>query len=59
MLDIRRIPLGALLGLFFTALFLLAAIFAPLIAPYGLGQIVGSVWEPASAKFWLGTDNLV
>src|SRR5690554_5278852 len=58
MLDIRRIPLGALLGLFFTALFLLAAIFAPWIAPYGLGEIVGNVWEPSTSQFWLGTDNL-
>lgn len=58
MLDIKRIPLGALLGLIFTALFLIAAIFAPLIAPYGLGEIVGSVWEPSSSQFWLGTDNL-
>jgi peptide/nickel transport system permease protein len=58
MLDIKRIPLGALLGLFFTALFLIAAIFAQWIAPYGLGEIVGNVWEPASAQYWLGTDNL-
>jgi len=58
MLDIKRIPLGALIGLFFTALFLFAAVFAPWIAPYGLGEIVGGVWEPMSAKFLLGTDNL-
>ncbi|WP_343044653.1 ABC transporter permease [Allomesorhizobium camelthorni] len=58
MLDIKRIPLGALLGLFFTALFLIAAIFAQWIAPFGLGEIVGNVWEPASAQYWLGTDNL-
>jgi peptide/nickel transport system permease protein len=58
MLDIKRIPLGAMLGLFFTALFLIAAIFAQWIAPYGLGEIVGNVWEPASAQYWLGTDNL-
>ena len=58
MLDIRRIPIGALIGLVLTALFLLAAIFAPLIAPYGLGEIVGDVWEPMSAEHWLGTDNL-
>ncbi len=58
MLDIRRIPIPALVGLVLTALFLLAAIFAPLIAPYGNGQIVGDVWEPASANYLLGTDNL-
>ena len=58
MLDIRRIPIPALLGLVFTALFLIAAIFAPWIAPYGLGEIVGDVWAPASDQYWLGTDNL-
>ncbi|MFU0506997.1 ABC transporter permease [Pseudaminobacter sp. NGMCC 1.201702] len=58
MLDMKRIPLAAWIGLIFTALFLFAALFAPLIAPYGLGQVVGDVWEPMSSKFWLGTDNL-
>ena len=53
-----RIPVSALIGLFFTALYLIAAIFADWIAPYGLGEVVGDVWEPASAKYWLGTDNI-
>lgn len=30
----------------------------PLIAPYGMSEIVGDVWEPMSAEHWLGTDNL-
>jgi peptide/nickel transport system permease protein len=54
----RNIPLGALLGLIFTTLFAAVAVLAPVIAPYGLGEIVGGVWEPGSANFWLGTDNL-
>ncbi|WP_192385053.1 ABC transporter permease [Mesorhizobium silamurunense] len=54
----RRIPIGAAIGLFFTGLFLSTAIFAPLIAPHPLGEIVGDVWMPMSAKFPLGTDNL-
>lgn len=58
LLELKIIPIGAWLGLIFTALFLIAAIFAPLIAPYGLGEIVGSVWEPMSDRFLLGTDNL-
>jgi peptide/nickel transport system permease protein len=55
---LRRIPVGALIGLVITALFFLVAIFAQVIAPYGLGEIAGGVWEPMSAKFPLGTDNL-
>ena len=54
----KRIPIGALIGLVLTTLFLLVAVFAQWIAPYGLGEIVGGVWEPMSAKFPLGTDNL-
>ncbi len=58
MLDFRRIPIGALIGLILTALFLFVAIFAPLIAPYPMDEIVGDVWAPGSAEHWLGTDNL-
>lgn len=58
MLDLKKIPIAAFIGLVLTILFLIAAIFAPLLAPYGLGEIVGGVWEPASAQHWLGTDNL-
>lgn len=54
----RTVPPGATIGLIFTALFLLVAMFAQLIAPYGLGEIAGGVWEPMSAKFPFGTDNL-
>ncbi len=53
-----RIPLSACLGLLITALFLIAAVFAPWLAPYGLTEIVGGVWEPMSSTFLLGTDNL-
>lgn len=58
MLDIKRIPPSALIGLLLTALFLFAALFAPWIAPYGNGEIVGDVWGPMSAAHLLGTDNL-
>jgi len=53
-----RIPLAAMIGLIFTASYFLVAIFAPLIAPYGMAEVVGGVWEPMSAKHWLGTDNI-
>ena len=58
MLDLKRIPVAAWIGLILTALFLFAAIFAPWIAPYSNSEIVGDVWEPSSSRFWLGTDNL-
>lgn len=58
MLDIKRIPIPALIGIVLTAMFVLAAVFAPLIAPYGNAEIVGDVWEPMTAAHLLGTDNL-
>ncbi|QYK40910.1 MAG: ABC transporter permease [Paracoccaceae bacterium] len=53
-----RIPLSALIGLFLTGLYFFAAIFADLLAPYGMAEIVGSVWEPSSSRHWLGTDGI-
>ncbi|KAE9630818.1 ABC transporter permease [Parasedimentitalea maritima] len=53
-----RIPTSALIGLVITAAYFLAALFAPLIAPFGVGEIVGDVWEPMSSKYLLGTDGI-
>ncbi|MDA5093133.1 ABC transporter permease [Aliiroseovarius sp. KMU-50] len=53
-----RIPPAALIGLFFTGLYFFGAVFAQWIAPYSMTEIVGDVWEPSSAKHWLGTDNI-
>lgn len=53
-----RIPISAMIGLFFTGLYFFIAIFAPWLAPYGLTEAVGDVWEPASATHLLGTDSI-
>jgi peptide/nickel transport system permease protein len=47
-------------GLVITGVFVLAAIFAPLIAPYGFGQLRGAsgpfgAQQPPSGAHWLGT----
>ena len=54
----RRIPLSALLGLILTGGFFFIAIFAQLIAPYQMDELVGGVWDPISAAHWLGTDSI-
>lgn len=55
----KNIPVSAMIGLIFTGLYFLIAIFAPFIAPYGMSEIVSNdVWEPASAEHWLGTDSI-
>jgi peptide/nickel transport system permease protein len=58
MLDISRIPIGAWIGLILTSLFAFVALFAPLVSPFPMDQIVGDVWQPMSAEHLLGTDNL-
>ncbi|WP_411036580.1 ABC transporter permease [Shinella sp. BYT-45] len=45
-------------GFLVICVYIIVAVFAPLIAPYGETQIVGSQFEPWSAAFPLGTDNL-
>ncbi len=53
-----RIPISALIGLFFTGLYFSIAIFADFISPYGVAEIVGDAWEGPSATHWLGTDTI-
>lgn len=57
-MRLRTIPL--LIWLSFICLFIIifCALFAPWVAPYPEGEIVGEIWEPLSAAHWLGTDNL-
>lgn len=43
-------------GLFIISVFVLAAIFAPWIAPHDPRAVSGSLVEPPSAEHWLGTD---
>lgn len=57
-MDWRRIPVSALIGLVLSLGILGMALFAPWIAPYPNGEVVGDVWAAASDKALLGTDNL-
>jgi peptide/nickel transport system permease protein len=54
----RGIPVSALIGLAFVALYAFGAIFAGFLSPYGMAEVVGDVWEPASSAHWLGTDSI-
>ena len=44
--ELQHAPLTAWFGLIVIALYVFAAIFAPLIAPYGEAEIVGDAYEP-------------
>ncbi|MGM0834735.1 MAG: nickel transporter permease [Bacillota bacterium] len=48
----------ALVGTFIVLLFIVIAIFAPLIAPYGIDkQVLGDRLQAPSSDHWLGTDD--
>jgi len=55
---LRHSPLSARIGLAMVLINVLAAIFAPIIAPYGETEIVSDVWMPSSSENYLGTDHL-
>ena len=57
-MRLNTIPISAWIGIAGIVLSIFCAIFAPLIAPYGEREIVGSVWQPMGGDFLLGTDNL-
>jgi peptide/nickel transport system permease protein len=54
----RGLPVSVWIGIIVIAINAVAAVFGPWLAPYGESAVVGDVWEPATAQFWLGTDNL-
>ncbi len=56
--ELRRAPLTAWFGIIVIAAYLLVAVFAPVLAPYGQSELVGSQYEPWSAQFIFGTDQL-
>ncbi|XDZ64888.1 ABC transporter permease [Alphaproteobacteria bacterium LSUCC0684] len=55
---VRTLPLTASLGIFVILIYVVCAVFAPIIAPYGEADILAGSFEPWSSTYWLGTDNL-
>jgi len=55
---LRQSPLPARIGLAMVLINIFAAIFAPVIAPYGETEVVGDVWLPSSMDHLLGTDHI-
>lgn len=53
-----RPPLSVMLAILAVFLCFICVVFAPLIAPYGLNEIVGTSWDPPSASNLLGTDMI-
>jgi peptide/nickel transport system permease protein len=65
--KLNRAPLSAKIGIGILAINLICVLFAPWIAPFAEGQVVGDPWAPGlvgapegdlAPATWLGTDHL-
>jgi peptide/nickel transport system permease protein len=55
---LKKAPWTAWFGLIVVSLYILVAIFAPLLAPYGEAEVVGDQFAPWDSQFLLGTDQI-
>ena len=56
--GLSKAPPTAWFGLVVILLYVMIAVTAPIIAPFGETELVGTEYEPWSEQFLLGTDNL-
>jgi len=56
--ELKKAPFTAWLGMIITSLYILVAVFAPLIAPYGESEVFPISFAPWSDEFFLGTDQI-
>lgn len=56
--DLAKAPVSAWFGMIVILVYAICAVFAPLIAPFGEAEIVGKAYQPSSAGFILGTDQI-
>ncbi len=54
----RTMPLSAGFGALVILIYVIVAVFAPVIAPFGEREVVGSQFLPWDKVHWLGTDNI-
>ena len=54
----RNAPLTAAFGLFVVVVYVVAAVFAPVIAPFGEAEVIGSSYAPPDEAMILGGDQL-
>ncbi|WP_423911215.1 ABC transporter permease [Candidatus Spongiihabitans sp.] len=56
--ELKKAPLTAQFGFLVIIIYVAVAVFAPVLAPYGESEIVGTEYDVWSNQFPLGTDNL-
>lgn len=55
---VRTAPLTASFGMLVILIYVIIAVFAPLLAPFSEREVVGDQYLPWGAPYYLGTDNL-
>ena len=55
---LRKAPPTAWFGLIVIGIYVVGAVFAPILAPYPETELVGGAFEPWGSQFILGTDQL-
>ena len=55
---LRKAPVSAWFGLAVVLIYAICVIFAPLLAPFGQGEIVGRAYLPTGPRYLLGTDQI-
>jgi peptide/nickel transport system permease protein len=55
---LKHAPITAWFGMLVVGIYLIVALFAPLLAPYGESDIVGDQYQEWSSQFLFGTDQL-
>lgn len=58
MLDLAKSPITARFGLLVILIYVLVALFAPFIAPYGEAEVFPIPYAPWSSEFVFGTDQI-
>lgn len=56
--ELKKAPVTAWFGMIVIAAYMIVAIFAPWVAPYGESQVFATPYAPWSSDFILGTDQL-
>lgn len=56
--ELRKAPLTAWFGMIVLAIYVLLAVFAPMVAPFKEAEVVGDAFLPWEAPYYLGTDQL-
>ena len=57
-IELKKAPPTAIFGMAVILFYIILAVFAPWLAPYGEAEILPTPYAPWSAEHWFGTDQI-